>query len=100
KGKDLFLDLPITVGEAVSGTTVTVPTPSGEVKLRIPPGSQSGQKLRLKGKGVPDAKTNTGGDMYVKLLIQIPSDGGERARQAATLLESCYQENHRKHLRL
>jgi len=100
KGKDLFLDLPITVGEAVSGTTVTVPTPSGEVKLRIPPGSQSGQKLRLKGKGVPDAKTNTGGDMYVKLLIQIPSDGGERARQAANLLESCYQDNPRKHLRL
>jgi len=38
--------------------------------------------------------------MYVKLLIQIPSDGGERARQAANLLESCYQDNPRKHLRL
>jgi molecular chaperone DnaJ len=100
KGMDLFLDLPITVGEAVGGATVTVPTPSGEVKLKIPAHSQSGQLLRLKGKGVTDAKTHTSGDFYVKLMIQIPSNGGERVRQAADLLEGCYEENPRKRLRL
>lgn len=100
KGPDLFLDLPITVGEAVSGATVTVPTPSGEVKLKIPAGSQSGQKLRLKGKGVTDPKTHTSGDLYVKLMIQIPDNGGESARQAADALESYYSENPRKNLHL
>ena len=100
KGQDLFLDLPITVGEAMSGAIVTVPTPSGEVKLKIPPGSQSGQKLRLKGKGITDEKTNKSGDLYVKLMIQLPRAGDERARQAADLLESCYDENPRTHMRL
>ncbi|MGH8006233.1 MAG: DnaJ C-terminal domain-containing protein [Candidatus Binatia bacterium] len=100
KGPDLFLELPITVGEAMSGATVTVPTPSGEVKLKIPAGCQSGQKLRLKGKGVTDPKAQTSGDLYIKLMIQIPPNGGERARQAADTLESCYGENPRKHLRL
>ena len=100
KGKDLFLDVPITVGEALSGATITVPTLSGEVKLKIPPGSQSGQKLRLKGKGVLDAKGQPEGDLYVKLLIQIPGESSERARRAIDLLETCYDENPRKHLRL
>jgi DnaJ-class molecular chaperone len=100
KGQDLFLDLPITVGEAISGASVTVPTLGGEVKLKVPPGSQSGRKLRLKGKGVTNEKTRTSGDLYVKLMIQVPHDGGERARRAADLLESCYDENPRKHLRL
>ena len=100
KGKDLFLDVPITVGEALSGATITVPTLNGEVKLKIPPGSQSGQKLRLKGKGVPDAKGQSEGDLYVKLLIQIPGESSERARRAIDLLETCYDENPRKHLRL
>jgi len=100
KGRDLFLDVPVTVGEALSGATITVPTPSGEVKVKIPPGSQSGKKLRLKGKGVPDAKGQQDGDFYVKLLIQIPADNSERARRAVDLLETCYDENPRKHLRL
>lgn len=100
KGKDLFLDVPITVGEALSGATITVPTPTGEVNVKIPSGSQSGKKLRLKGKGVPDPKGKQDGDFYVKLLIQIPDENSERARRAVDLLETCYDENPRKHLRL
>jgi molecular chaperone DnaJ len=99
KGKDLFLDLPITVGEALRGASVTVPTPGGEVKLKIPAGSQSGQKLRLKSKGVSDAKTGTSGDLYVRLLIHIPGNGGDRARRAAELLEGCYETNPRTAIR-
>jgi molecular chaperone DnaJ len=100
KGQDLFLDLPITVREAMSGATVTVPTPSGEVNLKIPPGSQSGQKLRLRGKGITDEKAQKSGDLYVKLMIQLPRADEERARHAADLLESCYDENPRTHMRL
>lgn len=100
KGRDLFLEVPITVGEALSGATITVPTPTGEVKVKIPSGSQSGKKLRLKGKGIPDPKGQQDGDLYVKLLIQIPAESSERARRAVDLLETCYDENPRKHLRL
>jgi molecular chaperone DnaJ len=99
-GLDLSLDVPITVGEATNGASIPVPTPGGEVKVKIPPGSQSGQTLRLKGKGVTDAKTHTTGDLYLKLMIQIPKDGGDRARQAAELLDHYYTENPRQHLRL
>ena len=100
KGADLYLDVPITVGEAIGGATIAVPTPTGEVNLKIPPGSQSGQLLRLKGKGVTDPKTQTTGDLYVKLMIQIPQKRGDSIQHAADLLESCYTENPRKHLRL
>ncbi|MBI3249711.1 MAG: J domain-containing protein [Deltaproteobacteria bacterium] len=100
KGKDLFLDVPITLGEALNGATITVPTLTGEVKLKISPGSQSGQKLRLKGKGVADPKTKQAGDLYVKLLIQLPTGDLTQAQRAVDLLEPCYRENPRKHLRL
>jgi molecular chaperone DnaJ len=99
-GLNLSLDVPVTVGEAINGATITVPTPGGDVKVKIPPGSQSGQTLRLKGKGVTDAKAHTTGDLYLKLMIQVPKDGGTRARQAAELLEHYYAENPRQHLRL
>src|SRR5438094_2357866 len=66
RGQDLYLDLPVTVGEATLGASVTVPTPDGDVSLRVPPGSQSGQRLRLRGRGVKDAKGNLAGDLYVR----------------------------------
>jgi curved DNA-binding protein len=98
KGLDLFLDLPVTVGEALYGATVTVPTLTNDVKIKIPPGSQSGRKLRLKGRGITDEKSGATGDLYVRLLIQIPANGSERARHAADILESCYSENPRTRL--
>ncbi|HSD11126.1 MAG TPA: molecular chaperone DnaJ [Candidatus Binatia bacterium] len=100
RGQDLYLDLPVTVGEATLGASVTVPTPDGDVSLRIPPGSQSGQRLRLRGRGVKDAKGKVAGDLYVRLLVQVPRDGGERARRAAEELEQCYGESPRKNLKL
>jgi molecular chaperone DnaJ len=100
RGQDLYLDLPVTVGEATLGASVTVPTPGGDVSLRISPGSQSGQRLRLRGRGVKDAKSKAAGDLYVRLLVQVPRDGGERARRAAEELDQCYGESPRKNLKL
>ena len=71
-GDDLYLDLPITIGEAFSGGTVRVPTPHGEVKLTVPQGAQSGQLLRLRGKGVA-RKGYDPGDMYVRFLVRYPA---------------------------
>jgi curved DNA-binding protein len=68
-GRDVYLDLPVAPWEAALGATVKSPTPSGAVDLRIPPNSNQGSKLRLKGKGIPGKEP---GDMYVVLKITLP----------------------------
>jgi curved DNA-binding protein len=74
-GDDLHLDLPVTVAEAYKGAKVRVPTIDGEVSLKVPEGTQSGQVVRLRGKGV-HKKGSHPGDLYVHFLVQIPKDGG------------------------
>ncbi len=71
-GNDIYLELPITITDAVLGTKKDVPTLYGTVKLAIPAGSSSGDKHRLKGKGIEDVQTGRKGDMYVVLDIHIP----------------------------
>ena len=68
-GNDLRMDLPVTLKEAVLGAKVPVPALSGTVNLSIPPGSNTGAVLRLKGKGVPGT---TPGDLYVRLVVALP----------------------------
>jgi curved DNA-binding protein len=70
--KDLYLDLPLTVPEAVMGGEVTLPTFEGPVRLRIAPGTQSGKKLRLRGKGMPDLHGGERGDLYATVRIVLP----------------------------
>ncbi|MDO5620483.1 MAG: DnaJ C-terminal domain-containing protein [Paracoccus sp. (in: a-proteobacteria)] len=71
EGDDIFLILPITIDEAVLGGKVPVPTISGPVSLTIPKGASSGQKLRLRGRGVA-AKGGKAGDQHVELRIVMP----------------------------
>ena len=68
-GKDVYLDLPIAPWEAALGDTVKVPTLGGPVDLKIPPGSGSGARLRLKGRGMPGQPP---GDQYVVLKVVVP----------------------------
>ena len=68
-GNNLKMDLPITLKEAVLGASVTVPTLSGSISLKIPAGSNTGAVLRLKGKGV---QAKTPGDLYVRLVVMLP----------------------------
>jgi DnaJ-class molecular chaperone len=77
---DLQLELPVTPWEAVLGAQVRVPTMDGVVELTIPPNSQAGQKLRLKGQGLK-TKNNTRGDLYVKLRITVPASASEKERE-------------------
>ncbi len=70
--KDVHLELPVTLQEAVLGATVKVPTVHGKVSMKIPPGSNTDAVLRLKGKGIADRKGGTKGDQYVKLKITLP----------------------------
>jgi curved DNA-binding protein len=78
-GADVYLDLPVAPWEAALGATVEVPTPAGAVELKVPPNSQSGKKLRLKGRGIP---ARPPGDLYVVLQVVLPPADSERQRRA------------------
>jgi DnaJ-class molecular chaperone len=75
-GRDMRMDLPVTLYEAVLGGKVNAPTLDGAVELGVPPGSSSGRTLRLRGKGLPAAGGHSAGDLYVTLKIVLPPDGG------------------------
>lgn len=77
EGRDLYLELPVMPWEAALGAKVTVPTPSGILALNIPKGSSSGQKLRLRGRGIP---ARPAGDLFVVLQIVLPPANSERAK--------------------
>ncbi len=77
--RDIHLTLPITPWEAALGATVTVPTLGGKVQLKIPPGSQGGRKLRLKGRGLCSASRT--GDQYVTLRIVVPEATTEEQKK-------------------
>jgi molecular chaperone DnaJ len=81
---DILLDLGINIAQATLGANVKVPTLDGEETLTIPPGTQPGKVLRLKGKGVPRLRRNGRGDQLVMISIEIPRSLSEEQR---TLLE-------------
>jgi molecular chaperone DnaJ len=98
-GKDLSMELPITIGEAVRGATVEVPTPLGKLNVKIPAGAQSGQQLRLKGKGVSAHGQSSAGDLYLRLMIRVPKDNNI-ADEVIEKIDRAYAEDVRKDLRL
>ncbi|OPL12427.1 MAG: molecular chaperone DnaJ [delta proteobacterium MLS_D] len=100
KGSDLYMDVPVSVGEAVGGGTITIPTVDGDISLKIPSGSQNGKLLRVKGKGMADPRTKTRGDLFVRLAVRLPEGGDEEMRSAARILDRYYQGDIRKNVRL
>lgn len=74
QGRDLHLDLLVTVSEATLGAKAPVPTLEGRVTLTVPPGTDSGTKLRLRGKGVPSPSGGAPGDLYATVQIRVPRD--------------------------
>lgn len=79
-GRDLYLDLPISAWDAALGAEVTVPTLSGPVTMKVPPGTQTGRKLRLRGKGLPNPR-GAPGDLYAVVNILVPKQLTERERK-------------------
>lgn len=77
EGRDLYLELPLAPWEAALGATVKIPTPLGTVDLKIPSGSSTGKKMRLKGRGIP---AKTPGDLYAVLRIALPPGDSQQAR--------------------
>jgi len=86
-GNDLKMDLPVTLKEAVLGGKVPAPTLSGAVNLTVPPGSNTGTVLRLKGKGVPGPNP---GDLYVRLVVSLPDKPDEALKNFAEGWQEAY----------
>ncbi|MBK5970498.1 MULTISPECIES: DnaJ C-terminal domain-containing protein [Thiorhodovibrio] len=89
EGKDIHLTLPMAPWEAALGATVQVPTLGGPVSLRIPAGSQSNQRLRLKGRGLPG---KTAGDAFVQLEIVSPPADSDKAKKAYRKLAEQFED--------
>ena len=73
EGHDLYYDLDIAPWEAVLGAELSVPTLDGPIKLRIPPGSENGQQLRVRGRGLPKGKTGERGDFHATITVHLPT---------------------------
>ena len=95
EGRDVYVDIPVAPWEAALGASVTVPTPSGAVDLKIPANSSGGQKLRLRGRGIPAAEP---GDLYVVLRVALPSADSDEARAAYEAFRAATEFNPRAKL--
>jgi DnaJ-class molecular chaperone len=74
EGRDLHLDVPVTVAEATLGAKIEVPTLEGQASVQVPPGTDGGRRLRLRGKGLPSPGGGPPGDLYVTIQIRVPRD--------------------------
>lgn len=98
KGDDIYLEVPVTVYEAALGKKIEIPTIDGTAEMTIPPGVQSGTRLRLKGKGVTNLKTKVRGDQYIEIRIAMPDKISEEDRKKYEELEKSHPYNPRAKL--
>ncbi len=100
KGDNFYVKLPVTITEAALGAKVAVPTIDGLSTIKIPPGTQSGQKLRLRGKGAPSLReADLRGDQFVEVQVMVPRVADERTKEILRELARLNPEDPRKELR-
>jgi DnaJ-class molecular chaperone len=99
EGNNLYMEVPVTVHEAMAGGNITIPTLEGQVHLKIPPKSQSGQTLKLKKKGAVDTRTGQRGDLMVKLVVQVPKSDDREILEAVEKMDRLYGTDLRKDIR-
>ena len=97
-GRNLTLDLPISASEAILGANVEVPTLDGRATLTIPPGTNGGARLRLRGKGVPASRGKEAGDLLVRVQIRVPQELDDDARSTVEALRAFEDPEIRKEL--
>jgi len=96
-GKHLEMNIPITVGEGILGAEIRVPTILGDINVRVPPGSNHGTKLRLKGRGV---QSKPPGDLFLTLHPQLPKENLDTLKEAAETIDKAYSSDIRGTLKL
>jgi molecular chaperone DnaJ len=99
KGDNIYIKVPVTVTEAALGTKVEVPTIDGPATIKIPPGTQGGQKLRLRGRGAPSLRASARGDQFVEVQVVVPHVADERTKEILRELGRLNPEDPRKDLK-
>ncbi len=97
EGDDLHITIPLAVHEAVLGTRIEIPSLDGPVKLRVPPGTQAGQKFRFRGRGVPNVAGERG-DLIVEVTLVLPAVVDERSKELIREFGRLNNENVRRDL--
>ncbi len=90
EGDDLSLDLPVTLPELVLGAAIEVPTPEGVATVRVPPHSRPGQRLRLRGKGAARRGSSERGDLFLRLVVELPEGRDAELETLAKGMEPLY----------
>jgi molecular chaperone DnaJ len=96
RGADLVIDVPVTYPEAALGETVEVPTPDGPISLKVPPGSQDGKLLRVRGRGAPRLNASGRGDLLARVRVTVPTKLTKAEREALEQLRKVSREDPRQ----
>jgi molecular chaperone DnaJ len=96
RGDDLVLEVPVTYPEAVLGTSVEIPTPDGQISLKIPAGSEDGKLLRVRGRGAPRLKGSGRGDLLARVRLTVPKKVSKAEREALEQLHKVSREEPRE----
>ena len=99
KGDNIYVKVPVTITEAALGAKVEVPTIDGPTTIKVTPGTQSGQKLRLRGKGAPSLRGEARGDQFVEVQVVVPHVADERTKEILRELAHLNPEDPRKDLK-
>jgi molecular chaperone DnaJ len=89
---DIYVDVPVTINEAVLGGKINVPTLDGSVTMTLPAGTDSGKKFKLKGKGIPHKKSGGKGDEFAVVKIIVPKNVTNRTKEALAEIEKAYKK--------
>jgi molecular chaperone DnaJ len=90
-GSNIYVDVPVTVIEATLGGKIKVPTLDGPVTMTLPPGTDSGKKFKLKGKGIPHRKSGVRGDEFAVIKIVVPKKVSSKTREALEAIGKAYK---------
>ena len=96
EGRDLYVDLPVSPWEAALGAEVPVPTLEGSARVKVPAGSSSGRRLRLRGQGLPGSRGASAGDLYAVVTIKVPRKLNRKERELFEQLASTSKFDPRK----
>jgi len=99
KGDNIYVKVPVSIAEASLGAKVEVPTLVGPSTIKIPPGTQSGQMLRLREKGAPSLRSETRGDQFVEVQVVVPHVADERTKEILRELARLNPEDPRRELK-
>lgn len=98
QGSNIYVKVPITISEATLGSKIEVPTLQGKTTIRVPPGTKSGQKFRLRSKGAHKAGKKVRGDQFVEVFIVPPPSDNEKIRELMREIDEISRQNPREKL--